>query len=137
MEGRFATIMRAYVIDSGRKQFASHGVRQQSRILVSPHSARRKVVRDTGFIVGKHGLAPHTTDRPESEADRPESEEDRETVIIAREASAWRSLTEQAFTSNQLFFNDFPLAKKGLVSDGSDYCGNVLPSSLRGMLTCS
>ena len=122
-EGRFATIMKAYVNNTSQpspstpppRRPKSLPVRIPQNILAARTGHAKFISEDTRALTRKSQHL-HPTKIPKSE---PVLKLESSSIEI----STSHALAEQAFATRHLLFNDFPLPNRGAVSVGMEYCG--------------
>lgn len=110
-EGRFATIMRAYVNKTTQPQSQI----KQIRVPKSPlavRARRPKFTKDERHQVSLRKRTPPPVIKSEPSPS-------------PLEVSATHALAQQSFAAKQILFNDFPVPKKGAMSTGLEYCKSL------------
>lgn len=105
-EGRFATIMRAYVNKTTQPQHQIKPIRVPKSPLAA-RTRRPKFTRDERHRGSLRNKTPPPVIKSEPSP---------------LEVSAAHGLAQQSFAAKQILFNDFPVPKKGAMSSGLEYC---------------
>ncbi len=124
--GQMGTIMKAFVNKTSQPpSFAVNAPKSQPRQIRVPRSPLVTRGRPSKFVRDERDerLAVRRRSIPSEAKASPESEPEIKLEESFYDVSISHALAEHAFTAKRVLFSDFPMPKKGAVSNGIEYCG--------------